>query len=574
MKLIASIFKKQKFIIFFSALVARLVLNIAFLGSCDLLLAISLFKDVCTNGFPYPQFVPYFPVMPLLLWLQGFAAVVTNVPINFWMKFFPSVFDACTAVLIFKILNKQGIKKSFGIGLLYAFSPISLIVTSIHGQWDSLPLFFLAYSFYLRDFHEDNLRKYFFFGLSFALSFLLKPYTLLFIFFIFEPYKNIRQELGKILNLIIMVTVLMAAELVGVFLLIKRSQATLFEVICDPYFIYMNLVLVGMVLFYAIFLFYQKSFSKDFQRYFLQQSITLLGLLSCIGLFGVIFKVLGFDIVATSDTVLRHFNSGASNFGVPFLLDQQRLLFLMVKNRIWQLGFIFFVTYYYYTKKIGVFESIAVVFTFIFIFSAYSGPYLLWSLPFLFLINSSLALAFYNLIVGSFVLLTYTYPFSHPAIPFLMGLALAPLKCCPWLQLPTLFLSPVFSWIIPLVGNVIVPVLCAYVCMVLLKKTIFNSSSITTSGMKPILSSLSYPWALIFMTALIVMFFVFYFSAHKEFLTVSNDFYDFYAFSIVEGRPCALYGGSLLINSGYLFLTLIVGWSVAAYRFYSTSRKV
>ena len=567
-----SVVRNQKFIIFFSALIIRLLLNIAFLGSCDLLLAIDLFKDVCINGFPYPQFVPYFPVMPLLLWLQGLIAAMTNIPTNFWMKFFPTVFDACSAVLIFEILKKRGIQKSFEVGLLYAFAPISLIVTSIHGQWDSLPLFFLAYSFYLRDFYQDSLMKYFLFGVSFALSFLLKPYTLLFIFFIFEPYKNVRQELGRIWNLIIWSIGFVGVEFLALFLLIKWYRFILLDVVLNPFFLYLNLVAIGFFFFYAIFLFYKNNFSTLFKNYLLKECIILLGLISCISVFCIIFKILGFNIIATADTVLRHFNSGASNFGVPFALNQQGFFFLIIKNRIWQVGFILFLAYNYYRSKINVFEAIAIGFTFIFIFSAYSGPYLLWAFPFLFLMDNVLLLGLYNLIAGVFILLTYTYPLSHPAVPYLMGLALAPLKCCIWLQLPILFLHSAFSWIIPLLGNIGVPLLCAYVCIVLLKKTVFNAQRIDTE--KLVQLPLSATWPLVFIASLIGIFFVFYFTLNREVLTISNDFYNFYAFSTVEGRPCATYGGTFVLNIGYLFLTLIVGWTIAACYIHFSSEKV
>lgn len=571
---IVRVVKNQRFIIFMSALAIRLLLNIAFLGSCDLLWAISLFNEMCTHGFAYTKLVTYFPVMPLLLWVQGLAAFFTKIPINFWMKFLATVFDAYLAVLIFEILMRRGCKKSFLYALLYAFAPISLIVTSIHGQWDSLPLFFLAYSFYIRDFYQDSFKKYFLFGVSFGLSFLLKPYTLIFIFFIFEPHENIRQEIGKMWNLIIRFASLLVAQFVGVFLLLKCYKYLLFEVVLHPAFLCINIGFVAVFLIKSIIFIKGNTCSLRLKNYLFHQGVSLVGLLSCISFFMIIFKFLGINIWLMVDTVLRHFNAGISNFGMPFIVDSQGLFFLLIKNRIWLIGFILFLAYYYYSRKINVFESIAIGFSFIFIFSAYSGPYLLWVFPFLLLMNKPLLLALYNLLAGTFIFLTYTYPLSHPAVPYLMGLALAPLKCCAWLQLPILFLHSAFSWIIPLLGNISVPIVCAYVCIMLLKKTVFNSSVQLVDTSKIIQLPLTTPWPLVFMTSLIGLFFVFYFTLDRQLLTISNSFYNLYAFSTVEGKPCAIYGGSSLLNIGYLFLMLIFVWTVAACYIHFSSENV
>ena len=98
-------YPKKIIFLFLGALAIRLMLSVIFIGSSDFFLALTLCEEIVSNGFPYGTHLPYFPVMPLFFWGQWALAVVTQLPITFWMKFVASFFDALLVVLIYDLVR-------------------------------------------------------------------------------------------------------------------------------------------------------------------------------------------------------------------------------------------------------------------------------------------------------------------------------------------------------------------------------------------------------------------------------------------------------------------------------------
>jgi hypothetical protein len=94
--------------------------------------------------------------------------------------------------LIYDVVKKSRPEMSFKSGMLYALIPVAIINNSIHGQFDSVFLFFLILSFYIREFYSESKKKYFMFGAMLALSFTVKPVSLIFLLLLFTPYKYLK----------------------------------------------------------------------------------------------------------------------------------------------------------------------------------------------------------------------------------------------------------------------------------------------------------------------------------------------------------------------------------------------
>ncbi len=183
----------EKICIFFIAIVLRSILGLIFFGSIDLVNSINNSKITFEPGGLIRD-LPYFPVIPAFIWFGGVLGTYTALPIAFCYKIIPILFDGLIAVLIYDIVKKLKSGLGFKAGLLYALAPVPIINDCMHGQHDSIFLFFLIYSFYVREFYEDSKRKYFMFGVLFGFSFMIKPVSLMFILFFFMPYSSMKRN--------------------------------------------------------------------------------------------------------------------------------------------------------------------------------------------------------------------------------------------------------------------------------------------------------------------------------------------------------------------------------------------
>ena len=128
-----------------------------------------------------PVNLPYFPTINGLLWFSGALSSALSVPFPLAIKLTPILFDSLLAVLIYDLVARTAPQTAFRAGLLYATSPVALLITSFHGQWESIALFFLALAFGVRQGGSVPRKREFWFGALFSMSLLVKPIALPFL---------------------------------------------------------------------------------------------------------------------------------------------------------------------------------------------------------------------------------------------------------------------------------------------------------------------------------------------------------------------------------------------------------
>jgi len=96
------------------------------------------------------------------------------------IKLINIVFDLGILYLIYLLSNKN-VQKTF----IYAINPVTLLITTLHGQFDVIPVFFILFSIYLL-----NKKRDFSSILSLSLAIALKTWPLLFFIPIFRNLKN------------------------------------------------------------------------------------------------------------------------------------------------------------------------------------------------------------------------------------------------------------------------------------------------------------------------------------------------------------------------------------------------
>lgn len=161
--------------IIFIAIFIRILVILIFLPVKNFdLLAYERIGELTLHGlniYPYPANL-YHPYFPVILYLEALAQFFGKYHILF-LKMIFAVFDVGIVYLIYllnakiPILNAQSrnlrvkrmsdeakrgvllrVNSDSSILLFYVFNPISVFITCIQGQFDSLPLFFLLLSLY------------------------------------------------------------------------------------------------------------------------------------------------------------------------------------------------------------------------------------------------------------------------------------------------------------------------------------------------------------------------------------------------------------------------------------------
>lgn len=453
----------RKLFIFSLALFVRALLGYIFYGSIDVSAFIGINTHTFNNTLALHPFSIWcaFPVIPFYVWLCGFLSIVTQLPLAFCFKTIPILFDALLALLVYDIVQKIRPNQALLAGLLYALSPVALIITCIHGQWDAMPILFVLLAFFVRDCYQDSFKKYFLYGALFAFSFLLKPITLVFSLFLYVPWPGLKQTLGKwwtyLWVLIFAKTVLISVFFI--FLKLNKSYSL------DPLLVRaLMLGLVGVGLFLLLmFLWYKpwREFSLTFQKYLGYQLASILGLLSMITICFLCLSFYGFNLITVIDKVLRYFNQGIAVFGLPFGYPfNQGLLNMILKNRVWIMGLIAGVAWLYYKSRLDAYQSMLVSLMIIFSFSGLSPQYLLWAVPLLLITGYYRAAALFNLVCTVFFIFYYMNPETNPEVLYQSMLSFAPLKTFSWLLPPAFLTQESLLPLIHLLGNYVIPVMC------------------------------------------------------------------------------------------------------------------
>jgi len=140
----------------------------------------------------YPAFASlYNPYLPAFLYLEALASFIQRFGIDqiIFLKSTFALFDIGIVCLVYKLANRNK-----NLALLYALNPISIFITCFHGQFDSMPLFFLLLSIVL---FINKKNRLFFIVASIAV--LIKTWPLLFLLPI------LKQKVNKFTILFILV---------------------------------------------------------------------------------------------------------------------------------------------------------------------------------------------------------------------------------------------------------------------------------------------------------------------------------------------------------------------------------
>ena len=129
---------KRRAAILAAALIPRLVIAFVTFGSVD---AMSILRDTLRVLDGKLMTAPYLPGLELWIWASSVVSSYTSLPLLFPAKVFPLVGDSLIALLLFE--SNKDRAAGFRDGLLYALTPIGVIISSIHPQWDGIWLYFL-----------------------------------------------------------------------------------------------------------------------------------------------------------------------------------------------------------------------------------------------------------------------------------------------------------------------------------------------------------------------------------------------------------------------------------------------
>ena len=199
----------SRLVLFVVAAAIRLLLSAMFYGSVDITNDI-LGAGVVFNGLTQYLRVPYFPGIHLFLWIGGLLTLHSRLPVALSFKLFPCLFDAGIALLLMDF--GRSVRDAQRRAWLYALAPIPLIITCIHGQWDSIVLFFLLLAVWacrLETFRGDVAA-----GVAYVLSIIAKPVAVPLLFFFF-PKERKRALIIAVSMLVTAVIYLLIINLAG-----------------------------------------------------------------------------------------------------------------------------------------------------------------------------------------------------------------------------------------------------------------------------------------------------------------------------------------------------------------------
>jgi len=172
-----------------AALIVRVPLAYVLFGSVDLVNTIAA-GDAAINGALYKNYpIPYFPLLSVAFYFGGVLERLTSWPVAFWYKLFPVIFDCAMAVLVFDLVRTHAgdERAALKAGLLYALCPIAIIMSVAQVQWDMIDLYLLYLALHIRTTYRYDAVSAATMGVLFTLSFLVKPYTVIFAVLLLPP---------------------------------------------------------------------------------------------------------------------------------------------------------------------------------------------------------------------------------------------------------------------------------------------------------------------------------------------------------------------------------------------------
>ena len=135
---------------------------------------VNIYPAVANLHYPYFPFFLY--VEALAVWLGHEKIIIIII-----IKFITVIFDLGILYLIF-LLSKKNLKTAFS----YAINPVTILITTLHGQFDVIPVFFILLAIYLIKIKKELLSV-----LSFSFAILTKTWPILFVIPIIRKLKGI-----------------------------------------------------------------------------------------------------------------------------------------------------------------------------------------------------------------------------------------------------------------------------------------------------------------------------------------------------------------------------------------------
>lgn len=135
----------------------------------------SIYPQIAINHYPYFPFFLYFQLLAYFLEKKFMLSSII------FLKSIINLFDLGNGFLVYQLTNKN-LKKT----IFYLFNPVSLLIFSFHGQFDSIPLFFLLFALHLLR-KKNELPAI----INYSLGLLAKPWPIFFLpIFVFSLKKK------------------------------------------------------------------------------------------------------------------------------------------------------------------------------------------------------------------------------------------------------------------------------------------------------------------------------------------------------------------------------------------------
>ena len=272
---------------------------------------INIYPSVANLHHPYLPFFLYIEAMAV--WLGQSKIIIIII-----IKIINIIFDSGILYLVY-LLSKKNLKTTF----LYAVNPVTILITTLHGQFDVIPIFFVLLAIYLIKIKKELLSV-----LSFSLAVLTKTWPVLFFIPIAQKVKN-----KKLLILIIIFPVIFSLIYVWLF------KSSLFN--------------IGKTLIYyqGLWGIWGWTSLLGKQRILFQKLTTLIFLISFFryswfntekNLIKNILKLLFFFFVFTTNFSIQYFV-----WIIPFLIIEKprKYIFLILMICIYLLSFYYFLLF-------------------------------------------------------------------------------------------------------------------------------------------------------------------------------------------------------------------------------------
>lgn len=280
---------KNLFLIFFLGLIIRLVILYIFRNASnfDIESYRIVGKLILDNTNIYPDIARlHHPYLPFYLYIEAAAIFLSqfNIEPIIFLKTINIVFDMGVLLLVYKLSN-ENTKKT----LLYAINPVTILISTLHGQFDAIPIFLILLSFYLIKLKKELLSVF-----IFSTAILTKTWPILLIFQIFHFLKN-KYLIG----------ILIIMPIISVILYSFLFKINPFEIIKTNFTYHGLFGIWGITYFFSFF-----ELNLIFQK------LVSLFLITIVFLYGYIYKER--DIVKGSYIFLLFFFSFTPGFSIQY----------------------------------------------------------------------------------------------------------------------------------------------------------------------------------------------------------------------------------------------------------------